>query len=154
MLDLKIKILDDMSNLYMLYNDWNSKHDGDAGMDLYCPDQLIIEPGETHLIKMGIACEMTDEYLPVSFMLVPRSSISKTPLRMSNSIGIIDSGYRGNLKAAMDYYDFPTKSPTLEQGKRYWQLCSPDLKPFDIVRLVEDLDETTRGSGGHGSTGN
>ena len=59
MIDLRIKILDDMSNLYPFYNDWDPKHDGDSGLDLYCPDQLIIEPGETHLIKMGIACELS-----------------------------------------------------------------------------------------------
>ena len=86
MIDLRIKILDDDSNLYPFYNDWDPKHDGDSGLDLYCPEKIIIKSGETHLIKMGIACEMTDEYLPISYMLVPRSSISKTPLRMANSI--------------------------------------------------------------------
>ena len=45
---------------------------------------------------------MHDDYLPTSYMLVPRSSISKTPLRMANSIGIIDAGYRGEIMAAVD----------------------------------------------------
>ena len=88
MIDLRIKILDDDSNLYPFYNDWDPNHDGDSGLDLYYPDQLIIESGETHLIKMGI-CEMTDEYLPISYMLVPRSSISKTPLRMLTLLGLL-----------------------------------------------------------------
>ncbi len=150
MLDLKIKILDDMSNLYMLYNDWNSKHDGDAGMDLYCPDQLIIEPGETHLIKMGIACEMTDEYLPISFMLVPRSSISKTPLRMSNSIGIIDSGYRGEIMASVD--NISNEDYMITPDQRLFQIVHPTLYPFN-VGVVDELSETERGDGGFGSTG-
>ena len=145
MIDLRIKILDDDSNLYPFYNDWDPNHDGDSGLDLYCPDQLIIEPGETHLIKMGIACEMTDEYLPVSFMLVPRSSISKTPLRMSNSIGIIDSGYRGNLMGAFDNICRPgskdhhgTWEQELNMYGRMLQISMPDLSPFK-VEIVETL---------------
>ena len=150
MLDLRIKILDDMSNLYPFYNDWDPKHDGDSGLDLYCPDQLIIEPNETLLIKMGIACEMTDEYLPVSFMLVPRSSISKTPLRMSNSIGIIDSGYRGEIMASVD--NISNEDYMITPGQRLFQIVHPTLYPFN-VDVVEELSETERGDGGFGSTG-
>ena len=150
MIDLRIKILDDMSNLYPFYNDWDPKHDGDSGLDLYCPDQLIIEPGETHLIKMGIACEMTDEYLPISYMLVPRSSISKTPLRMSNSIGIIDAGYRGEIMAAVD--NTSDKDYMVVPGQRLFQIVHPTLCPFN-VGVVDKLSETDRGDGGFGSTG-
>ena len=150
MIDLRIKILDDMSNLYMLYNDWDPKHDGDSGLDLYCPDQLIIEPGETHLIKMGIACEMTDEYLPISYMLVPRSSISKTPLRMANSIGIIDAGYRGEIMAAVD--NRGGEDYMIVPGQRLFQIVHPTLCPFN-VGVVDKLSETDRGDGGFGSTG-
>ena len=148
MLDLRIKILDDEVSSY--YKDRNTTYDGDAGMDLYCPHQLIIEPNETLLIKMGIACEMTDEYLPVSFMLAPRSSISKTPLRMSNSIGIIDSGYRGEIMACVD--NISNEDYMITPGQRLFQIVHPTLYPFN-VDVVEELSETERGDGGFGSTG-
>lgn len=148
MLDLRIKILDDEVSSY--YKDRNTTYDGDAGMDLYCPHQLIIEPNETLLIKMGIACEMTDEYLPVSFMLAPRSSISKTPLRMSNSIGIIDSGYRGEIMASVD--NISNEDYMITPGQRLFQIVHPTLYPFN-VDVVEELSETERGDGGFGSTG-
>ena len=148
MLDLRIKILDDEVSSY--YKNRTTTYDGDAGMDLHCPHQLIIEPNETLLIKMGIACEMTDEYLPVSFMLVPRSSISKTPLRMSNSIGIIDSGYRGEIMAAVD--NISNEDYMITPGQRLFQIVHPTLYPFN-VDVVEELSETERGDGGFGSTG-
>ena len=148
MLDLRIKILDDEVSSY--YKDRNTTYDGDAGMDLYCPHQLIIEPNETLLIKMGIACEMTDEYLPVSFMLVPRSSISKTPLRMSNSIGIIDSGYRGEIMASVD--NISNEDYMITPGQRLFQIIHPTLYPFN-TDVVKELSETERGDGGFGSTG-
>ena len=148
MLDLRIKILDDEVSSY--YKDRTTTYDGDAGMDLYCPHQLIIEPNETHLIKMGIACEMTDEYLPVSFMLVPRSSISKTPLRMSNSIGIIDSGYRGEIMASVD--NISNEDYMITPGQRLFQIVHPTLYPFN-TDVVKELSETERGDGGFGSTG-
>ena len=147
-MDLRIKILDDEVSSY--YKDRNTTYDGDAGMDLYCPHQLIIEPNETLLIKMGIACEMTDEYLPVSFMLAPRSSISKTPLRMSNSIGIIDSGYRGEIMASVD--NISNEDYMITPGQRLFQIVHPTLYPFN-VDVVEELSETERGDGGFGSTG-
>ena len=148
MIHLKVKILEDGVNHF--YKDWDSLHDGDAGVDLYCPDQMVIEPGETTLIKMGIACEMTDDYLPTSYMLVPRSSISKTPLRMSNSIGIIDAGYRGEIMAAVDNTD--DEDYMVTPGQRLFQIVHPTLYPIG-VEVVDELSDTYRGDGGFGSTG-
>jgi len=99
---------------------------------------------------MGIACEMTDEYLPVSYMLVPRSSISKTPLRMANSIGIIDAGYRGEIMAAVD--NTSDKDYMVVPGQRLFQIVHPTLYPFNVA-VVDELSETERGDGGFGSTG-
>ena len=89
------------------------------------------------------------------FYLYPRSSISKTNLRLANSVGIIDSGYRGHLLAIFDIRRNDYVSITIEKHSRLLQICSGDLQPF-IVILVDDrilLGETTRGSGGFGSTG-
>jgi len=81
---------------------------------------------------------------------MPRSSIAKTPLRLSNSIGLIDSGYRGEIMAAVD--NIKTEDYTVEPGQRLFQLVAMDGASIHF-ELVDELSETTRGSGGFGSTG-
>jgi len=103
---------------------------------------------------------------PCGFYLYPRSSISKTRMRLANSLGIIDAGYRGDLIAAVDTIGLfgstdiwhiwkETLSP-IKKYDRYFQVCAPDLSPF-LVHIVETEAElgapTARGTGGFGSTG-
>jgi dUTPase len=100
------------------------------------------------------------------FYLYPRSSISKTRMRLANSVGIIDAGYRGDIIAAVDTIGLfgsndiwhiwkETLSP-IQKYDRYFQLCSPDLSAF-LVHIVDTKAElgtpTIRGQGGFGSTG-
>ena len=87
---------------------------------------------------------------PSAFYMYPRSSISKTPFRLANNTGIIDSGYRGNLGAYLDCFSGSTEQ--ISKGSRLLQICAPDLKPFRVI-IVENLDRTFRGAGGFGSTG-
>ena len=91
----------------------------------------------------------------VGYYLYPRSSTgSKTPLRMANSVGIIDSGYRGNLQVYLD--NISQEDFTITQGERYVQICPPNLDyPIYVVVVdkIEDLGLTNRGSNGFGSTG-
>lgn len=104
--------------------------------------------------------------LPSGFYLYPRSSISKTRMRLANSVGIIDAGYRGDIIAAVDTIGLfgsndiwhvwkETLSP-IKKYDRYFQLCAPDLSPFQ-VHIVDTEAElgapTIRGQGGFGSTG-
>jgi dUTPase len=103
---------------------------------------------------------------PCGFYLYPRSSISKTRMRLANSVGIIDAGYRGDLIAAVDTIGLfgstdiwhiwkETLSP-IKKYDRYFQVCAPDLSPFlvHIVDTEQDLSPPTeRGDGGFGSTG-
>jgi dUTPase len=104
--------------------------------------------------------------LPSGFYLYPRSSISKTRMRLANSVGIIDAGYRGDIIAAVDTIGLfgsndiwhvwkETLSP-IQKYDRYFQLCAPDLSAF-LVHIVDTEAElgapTTRGQGGFGSTG-
>lgn len=87
----------------------------------------------------------------LSYMLVPRSSIVKTPYRMSNSIGIIDSGYRGNIMAFVDVIgEDPVDEPKV--GERLFQIVLPTLEKFNY-EIVSELSQTERGEGGFGSTG-
>ena len=142
---LLIKTLNDESN--KMYSSHGHFHDGDAGLDLYVLENITFAPGETKLIKLGISCEPEGGK---AYYLFPRSSISKTPLRMSNSIGLIDGGYRGEIMASCDNIkDFEF---TAKKGDRLFQLVASDSSSISYA-LVEDLSSTTRGSGGFGSTG-
>ncbi len=125
-----------------------------AGFDLFCPDnkKVIIEE-KTFCLDTKVVCSMTNyngNYL--SYYLYPRSSIIKTPLRLANSVGIIDSGYRGNIKAV---FDITGDFYHIEKNSRLVQICSPTLLPLNvkIVDNIEDLGITERGDGGFGSTG-
>ena len=82
-----------------LYESHGTFHEGDAGLDLFIIHEQTVGPGETAKIHLQIACE-NEECIP--YLLMPRSSISKTPLRLSNSIGLIDPGYRGEIIAVVD----------------------------------------------------
>ena len=129
------------------YQNHGHFHEGDAGLDLYTLEEVKIEPGETRLIEFGIACQPANGK---AYFLIPRSSISKTPLRMANSIGLIDGGYRGQIMAAVD--NIKSEPYTVESGTRLFQLIFPDCSPISY-ELSDELSETTRGSGGFGSTG-
>ena len=130
-----------------LYENHGHFHDGDAGLDLFVIDSLTVEPGETAIIKSYIACENTQGN---SYFLMPRSSISKTPLRQCNSVGLIDGSYRGEIMAAVD--NVKNEPYTVESGQRLFQLVAMDGSPIHI-ELVSKLTETGRGEGGFGSTG-
>ena len=138
------------------YLNHTTYHHGDSGLDLFTPDNILFEANEKgKLVDLKIACEFYDikkcntHHKYDSYYLYPRSSISKTPLRLSNSVGIIDSGYRGNLIMALD--NISSEKFVLEKGSRIVQICAGDLQPFKF-KVVEQLSETSRGSGGFGST--
>jgi dUTP pyrophosphatase len=151
---LRIKCLD--NELVPLYSS-RLNYSDDAGVDLYCPETITVKARSQGKIDFKIQCEMTNiqtsykdgiEYY--SYMLVPRSSIVKTPLRMSNSIGIIDKLYRGNIMAFVD--NISDKDYTIEKGTRLFQIIKGDLQPLTIT-IVNKLSDTERGEGGFGSTG-
>ena len=122
----------------------------DSGFDLFLPRDYSVEQGVCK-IDYEVKAAMYENGLPRAFCLYPRSSIYKTPLRMTNSVGIIDSGYRGNLMSIFDASD----DVNLKKGNRLTQICSPDLEPFRVI-VVDSMDElglTERGDGGFGSTG-
>tara|TARA_R110000796_G_scaffold122278_2_gene236683 strand:+ start:30 stop:503 length:474 start_codon:yes stop_codon:yes gene_type:complete len=156
MVKLKIEVINkDDSGLLKLYGE-RKNLDGDAGMDLYFTGTQIVMSEETNLISLGIKAEMTfisavgAEELPQSFYVVPRSSIYRTPLRMSNSIGVIDSGYRGELMVPVD--NMTDEDYYIEKEERLFQIIHPTLQSFE-VEMVTGLSSTKRGEGGFGSTG-
>ena len=133
--------------------------DGDAGIDLYCPERVeIVNGSKSKKIDFQIRCQLVDrEGKSYSYLLMPRSSVVKTPLRMANSIGLIDSAYRGNIMAFVDNVQELIEEPeiekyTIEAGDRLFQIVAPGLEGI-TVELVDSLPETQRGMGGFGSTG-
>ena len=130
-----------------MYENHGHFHDGDAGLDLYVVEDQTFTPGETKKIHLGISCEPLDGK---AYYLFPRSSICKTPLRLSNSVGIIDAGYRGNIKAFVD--NIKNESFTIERGTRLFQICGRYLEPITL-EVVGELSDSIRGNDGFGSTG-
>lgn len=136
-----------------LYSNHKQFHNGDAGLDLFCLQTQVIQANSRSVeIKLGIAVAGYCNDKPCTVLLYPRSSTGcATPIRLSNSVGIIDSTYRGELKAFVD--NLSDKPFTLEEGNRYFQLCSPTYSSI-TMKVVKELDETSRGTGGFGSTNN
>jgi len=151
---LKIKPLND--NVKMMYSSHGTFNQGDSGLDLFCPETITINPGETICIDLQINCEafgglMGDNTNNISYYMYPRSSMgSRTPLRLSNSVGIIDAGYRGNLCAFVD--NIKTFPYTVNRGDRLVQICAPNLEAISFS-IVNQISESQRGVGGFGSTG-
>lgn len=122
----------------------------DIGFDLYLPEDVIVFPYETKFINLGIRCEYSDKNSYYGYHLYPRSSISKTKVRLANSVGIIDPNYRGYLIAAVD--NISSETQFLKKGERYFQLVFVEMtKPYKI-EFVDSLSETERGDKGFGST--
>lgn len=121
-----------------------------AGMDLYCKsdDKIIIKPKETQKIHTGIYVEIPEGYFGAVY---PRSSTGvKKHLMLANSVGIIDSDYRGELM--IFFYNYGEEDQVIENGDRLAQLViTPYLKCE--IKKVDDLAESERGKGGFGSTG-
>ena len=155
-----LKIKPDNDEVMEMYKSHKTFHKGDSGLDLFIVKDEHFKLHETRWVSLGIKCEMVkiDEKgneTNVSYYIYPRSSISKTSLRLANNTGIIDAGYRGNLTAALDCTPYGKTSETeymIKKNDRLVQICAPDLQPFDFV-LVKELSETTRGESGFGSTG-
>ena len=137
----------------------------DAGFDLFSVAALV--PGmspttaggsssEGAAVKVGQTCRAAI-YDPMlgrfrAYWMLPRSSISKTTLRMANSVGLIDAGYRGPLLAML----YSTgKDVPIAFGDRHFQIAGPELQPFERIEIVDEIPggATTRGEGGFGSTG-
>lgn len=214
--NLLIKYRD--ANVANLYSSHRPNLAGDAGFDLFFPEDVTFQPRETKFVPLGVFTAMTyddaeskarilhvdrtffyiwlaialicllispyyiacagllvlaemgisfwfsmlhGDYPPglaeselvsdkfISYRIYPRSSISKTPLRLANSVGVVDSGYRGEIIAALD--NISDSEYTVVRGARLVQLTS-DIGNITTVRNVESFDETERGARGFGST--
>jgi len=189
---LKLFVDSNDNKLINMYQDAANKHNNklhnnqthiDAGFDLFAPgsqesdiygDVLrFFGPGwedasPVNKLDLQVCCSArmyldSGKNFNTGYYMYPRSSLSKTQIRLANSVGIIDAGYRGHL---MGMFDVVNIDPCIKNDMeadyygnvydRYLQICAPGLVPIivEIVNSKKDLgDETERGEGGFGSTG-
>lgn len=123
-------------------------HDGDAGLDLRITHDVILEPGARATVGTGLAVEIPQGCVGLVF---PRSGLaSKHGITLSNSVGVIDSGYRGEIGVTL--LNQSDETTTLDAGTRVCQLIVMPFVPCELVPC-EELTETERGAAGFGSTG-
>jgi dUTP pyrophosphatase len=124
-------------------------HEGDAGYDLHAAETLTIAPGERASVGTGIAVAIPEGQ---AGLVIPRSGLaSRHGISVVNAPGLIDSGYRGELRVLLLNTD--REQPfSVEPGDRIAQLVLVRVETDGAVE-VEELDETVRGVGGFGSTG-
>jgi dUTP pyrophosphatase len=142
-----------------VYNS-TSMNERNSGFDLFCDATDVGFAGDfTVLVSQGCRAMAVDAGTGElrAFWLAPRSSISRGPWRLGNSMGLIDATYRGILKAALSNLSLPVR-PVFHATYDHARLCqvaAADLRPWSEVRVVAALPvgETARGEGGFGSTG-
>ena len=152
---MHLKIKPENNTVKSFYDNHDTFHEGDSGLDLLITEQINVPPNaRSFKINMNISCEGFQDkskQINISYYLYPRSSMgSKTTLRLSNSVGIIDAGCRGNIIAIVD--NLSDENVILNPGNRIVQICSPTLEPITF-QLVNVLSETTRSLNGLGGTG-
>lgn len=123
--------------------------DAAAGVDLYAPRALAIHPGSNGVVSTGLAVEIPDGYFGAIFA---RSGMAtRKGLRPANCVGVIDSDYRGEIKVVL-HNDSDIIRP-VQEGDRVAQLVILPYEPIEFDE-VDELNDTDRGIGGFGSTGN
>lgn len=129
-------------------------HAGDAGVDLYSAVDVELGPGERALVGTGIALAIP---LGMVGLVHPRSGLAaRVGLSIVNSPGTVDAGYRGEIKISLINLD-PTTPIEIHRGDRIAQLLVQRVELPELVEVTSfdeaGLAATTRGAGGHGSSG-
>ena len=151
-----------VSKITKLANTRFSNKHPDSGFDLFVPETVTIEARKIKLIDMKVSCSVSkvnnsatvggvSHYEPSPYYMYARSSVSKRGIMLANSVGIIDSGYRGTLRAA--FFNTNDNPVTIGKGDRVVQVCMPGLDYNFTVEVANSLDQTERGAGGIGSSG-
>lgn len=129
-------------------------HDGDAGVDLYSAVDVDLAPGHRRLVPTGIAVAIPHGMVG---LIHPRSGLAtRVGLSIVNSPGTVDAGYRGEIKVALINLD-PQQPIAVRRGDRIAQLLVQRVELPELVEVSSfdeaGLADTSRGSGGHGSSG-
>lgn len=122
-------------------------HEGDAGLDLCAAEDVTLGPGEWRKVGSGIQCAIPRGYVG---LVLPRSGLGCGGLVLRNTVGVIDSGYRGEV--GIPLMNIADHEACVKAGDRVAQMLLVPVAQATVVG-VEDLDETERGEGGFGSSG-
>ncbi|MBS3114010.1 dUTP diphosphatase [Candidatus Woesearchaeota archaeon] len=142
-MDLKVKIKKVADVKTPFYS-----HKGDSGVDLYAAEDYLLKPMERKLIGTGIKIEIPYGY---EAQIRPKSGLAlEHGISHANSIGTIDSSYRGEIKIPM--INFSDKPYKIEKGKKIGQMVFTKVEEA-VFEEIDKLEETTRNEQGFGSTG-
>lgn len=142
-MELNVKLLSDNAVLP------ENAYAGDAGIDLRATEVMVLRPFERALIPTGLAMAIPEGY--AGFVLPRSGSAIKQGLSLVNSPGLIDSGYRGEIKCIAINLD-PQNDISIQVGDRVAQLVVMKVENLQLMQ-VDELDATQRGEGGFGSSG-
>lgn len=124
------------------------QHETDGGFDIYSREDASVFPQDTVFVKTGVCVAVPEGYVA---LLIPRSSLSKTPLRLANSLGVIDSNFTGEIQIPF-YNTSDVEIVDINKYERYCQLVIVPIIDAEL-EIVGELEDTDRGSNGFGSTG-
>lgn len=120
-------------------------HDGDAGMDLFSIEDLILKPKHRAIVRTGLSIEFPKGYVALMW---DKSGIAKEGVTTLAGVG--DAGYRGEYKIVL--YNLSSKKYEIKKGQKIAQILIQKVESPEIEE-VDELSETSRGTGGFGSTG-
>lgn len=142
---MKLKLFIQNPSLRLHYIDPIKEHNAKtekefppAGFGLFCPERITIYEESTTNLELDIACAAYIGETPCPLYMYPLRSIAKTPLRMSNSVGIIESSNRDTLNVFVD--NISSQPYVIPPGASLFQLCAPTLEPI-YIELVESISE-------------
>lgn len=124
-------------------------HPGDAGLDLRSCEDVVLKPGQRAAVATGLAVAIPDGY--AGFVHARSGRALKEGLALPNAPGLIDAGYRGELKVLLVNLD-PETPIEICKGEKIAQMVIQKVEDAS-TEIVESFDETSRGEGGFGSTG-
>ena len=122
---------------------------GDAGLDLLAAEDVTLAPGDRHAVPTGIALAIPEGY--AGFVHARSGRALREGLALVNAPGLIDSGYRGEVKVIVVNLD-PSEKIEIKRAEKIAQLVIQPVVKAD-VEVVAELSESERGEGGFGSTG-
>jgi dUTP pyrophosphatase len=124
-------------------------HPGDAGADLVAAEEAELAPGHRAAVRTGVAAAIPEGYVG---LVHPRSGLAaRLGVTVLNAPGTVDAGYRGEILVILINHD-PVNMVKISRGDRIAQLVVQRVERA-VFQVVDSLDETARGAGGHGSTG-